>query len=66
MPVSELVPGVDRSLTIAGFPKSELRATLAPPDSPDTLPEQFTPRAALFDRRSQGWRSISVRPRYQT
>ena len=37
VPVSELVPGVDRSLTIAGFPKSEIRATLAAPDSPDTL-----------------------------
>lgn len=37
VPVNELVPGVDRSLKIAGFPKSEIRATLAPPESPDTL-----------------------------
>jgi hypothetical protein len=37
VPVSELVPGAERSLTIAGFPNSEIRATLAAPDSPDTL-----------------------------
>jgi len=31
------LPGVDRRLTITGLPDSEIRATLSPPESPDTL-----------------------------
>jgi hypothetical protein len=37
VPVSEMLPGVDRRLTITGLPDSEIRATLSPPESPDTL-----------------------------